>query len=306
VRTTKAIREAGRNSDPDALLSLHWRNTGIPSILATRDIPVIQDVHGSEIWEHRSRWTTSLWSQLLGRVLSSVDLVTTRTPFQREMLLSRGHDGARIEICPGGIDPGRFEGSLDEEGSTDQDLELLTVGRVVPRKGHETVLEAMAVLQEEGVDVRYRVAGSGPHQGHLRERTSELGLDETVDLLGFVPEDELSAVYRSADVFVMPNEDVEGDIEGFGLVLLEAWYHGLPVVAGNVHGPACLVRHDEDGFLVEPGDADELAEHLDRLRREPGTLATLGRNGQERVEADFTYRAIAERYKGLIAELADH
>lgn len=307
ARTARAIRGVVREEEPDVLFSLHWRNCGIPATLAASGIPLIQDVHGSEIFRYRGRWTEPIWDGLLDKVISRSTTVTVRTAFQKQALHERGIDQTPVEICPGGVDRDRLERPAPEQRAGDGEggeLVLLTVGRVVPRKGHETVLRAVADLVSGGFDLTYLIAGTGPHRPALEGLVSELGVEEHVEFLGYVPEDELSSVYQAADVFVMPNRDAGGDIEGFGLVFVEAWFHGLPVVAGDAHGPPQVVREGEDGFVVDPGDHEAIVDRMQDLS-DNALRERLGKNGRSRVETEFTYTAITDRMEGIFQDVIE-
>jgi phosphatidyl-myo-inositol dimannoside synthase len=152
---------------------------------------------------------------------------------------------------------------------------LLTVGRCVERKGHDTVISALALLRKDHPDIHYLIVGDGPFRGRLEQYAAECGVRDIVTFCGRVPEEELPSYYRLAALFVMVPRLLEkkGDVEGFGIVYLEANAAGLPVVASKSGGTQDAVSDGTSGFFVnEPAGATEVSRAVhaffsdDRLR----------------------------------------
>lgn len=162
---------------------------------------------------------------------------------------------------------------------------LLTVGRLVERKGHCKVLRAMVELP----NTMYDIVGDGPMRGAIVAEVQRLGLDRRVRLHGEVADHDLPSFFRGADVFVMPSTKSERDREGFGIVYLEANLFDLPVVAVASPGVDEAVLHDRTGMLVEDTH-DALVDALLRLQ-DPALRAALGMAGRERVLTTFTREA---------------
>ena len=122
---------------------------------------------------------------------------------------------------------------------------------------------------------------------------------------GCVPDAELAACFRAADAFVLPAvEDAKGDVEGLGVVLIEALAHGLPVVASESGGIVDIVKHDRTGLLVPPGDAPALAAALRRLREEPALRQRLALEGRQHVAREFAWAPIIDRLVDVYRSLA--
>ncbi len=162
-------------------------------------------------------------------------------------------------------------------------LRLLTVGRLVERKGHMKVLDAIADMP----DVTYAIVGDGPMRGAITRRIEELGLRDRVTLHADVADDALPEYYRNADVFVMPASQSAGDREGFGIVYLEANLFGLPVIACKTPGVDEAVVDGETGVLIDDTPV-ALRDALSRFSHDREFSVTLGQQGRERVLADFT------------------
>jgi phosphatidylinositol alpha-1,6-mannosyltransferase len=165
----------------------------------------------------------------------------------------------------------------------------------VPRKGIDTVLGALARVRESVPDVVYVVAGEGPDRERLEELAGRAGVNGSVRFVGAVPNDELALWYSLGDVFVMPSRSEPPDVEGFGIVYLEAAACERPVVAARAGGVPDAVADGVSGLLVEPDDEVGLAQALTELLRDPARRADLGRRARERVLSEFTWDRIADR-----------
>jgi phosphatidylinositol alpha-1,6-mannosyltransferase len=157
---------------------------------------------------------------------------------------------------------------------------LLTVGRIVQRKGFESVLEALKVIKDRNIDFEYRIVGGGPYKKEVLRIIDKLNLEGCVSLLGEV--DETDSSYQAADIFIMPSIELPGDVEGFGIVFLEAGLHGLPVIASRSGGIPDAVKDGETGLLVTPGDVNEIAGAILLLMEDSGLRMRMGQAGHGR------------------------
>jgi phosphatidylinositol alpha-1,6-mannosyltransferase len=171
---------------------------------------------------------------------------------------------------------------------------LVSIARLVPRKGLDTVLRALPQVAAAIPDVRYVVAGDGPDRERLRALAAELDVAERVSFVGAVPASELPLWYSLGDVFVMPSRSEPPDVEGFGIVFLEAAAAERAVVAARAGGVPDAVAHGVSGLLVRPDDPGELSAALIELLNDPARRAELGRRGRERVLSGFTWDHVAE------------
>lgn len=160
---------------------------------------------------------------------------------------------------------------------------ILSVGRLVRRKGFDRVIENLPILLAEGIDVYYLVCGQGPMESELKFLTSQLGVEERVLFAGYIPDAQLAGYYAACDLFSMLTffEAKAKSIEGFGIVYVEAGYFGKPVIASRVGGVEDAVRHGESGILVDPNSANEISKTLCWLCTDQQLRERLGRRGQE-------------------------
>lgn len=176
---------------------------------------------------------------------------------------------------------------------------LLTVARLIPEKGVDTVISLLPELLETFPDLRYAVVGTGPDLARLREMAEHLGVADHIVLAGKVLGDELQAWYRACDVFVMLSRPGKR-VEGFGLVYSEAGAHGKPVVAARSGGAPEAVRDGYNGLVVDPGDLRGAKEAMARLLKDRELAGQMGRNGRALVEERFNVERMARDTLGAV------
>lgn len=165
----------------------------------------------------------------------------------------------------------------------EQAVVILSVGRLVRRKGFDHVIENLPVLLAEDLDVYYLICGQGPMEAELKSLVSRLGVEKRVLFAGYVPDNQLASYYAACDLFAMPTffDAKAKSIEGFGIVYLEAGYFAKPVIASRIGGVVDAVHHGESGLLVDPNSAAEVTHYLLRLCKDQQLRERLGRRGQE-------------------------
>jgi len=167
------------------------------------------------------------------------------------------------------------------------DFTVLTVGRLVTRKGHATCIEAVADLVKRGVAVKYLIVGEGPARAALEQKAQDLGVANQVKFTGAVAKEELSSIYGACDVFVMVPKSTGADVEGFGIVYLEANLLGKPVIGSRSGGVIDAVIDGYNGLLVNPDDTAALTAALQSLVNDSALREKLGRQGRTRVLDEF-------------------
>ncbi|MBC8074401.1 MAG: glycosyltransferase family 4 protein [Deltaproteobacteria bacterium] len=269
--------EAELTRAPDPVLFMQW--TGATMALALRGLTraprrVAVVCHGKEVLDHVHGRPAPPWHSWARRsVLRRADPVFAVSRFTAARAVALGVSPERVCVVNPGVDLQRFQpdpGELDApELAAHRGPRLLTITRLVPRKGVDTVIQALAGLPD---DVHYFIGGSGPDRARLVALAEHLGVAHRVHMLGRVPDDRIAALYRHVDwVMLVSREDVAaGDVEGFGMVLLEAQACGTPVVGGDAGGIPDAMRDGETGMLVRPDDPSGLAARLGPLLREPG------------------------------------
>jgi phosphatidylinositol alpha-1,6-mannosyltransferase len=174
---------------------------------------------------------------------------------------------------------------------------------LVKRKGIARVIRALPELLEKFPDLEYVVVGDGPEEAYLKTLAAENRVAAAVKFVGRVSDEERERLYDSASIFVLPGTDEPDDVEGFGIVFLEAGVHGLAVVAGSVGGTAEAVLDGRTGLLVKPDDLTGLVTALERLLANPEEARLMGLSGRARALAEFTWEASAQKLTERLANL---
>ena len=247
-------------------------------------------------------------SWLLRRVHRGAAALIANSHNTARLLEALGNPPEKIHVVHPAVDTERFKpqlpGSVDlhRQLVRDDELLLLSVGRLQARKGHDLVLKALAGLPADAPKIRYVVTGSGDDGPRLQALTSELGLTKQVDFVGVIPHDALPTYYAAADIFVHPNRVEAGDFEGFGMVFLEAAACGKPVIGGRSGGVPEAVEDGATGLLVGGNDHEELRSAILRLAS-ASLRARFGSAARQRVLAHFTWPRAVRQVEAIDAEI---
>lgn len=161
---------------------------------------------------------------------------------------------------------------------------ILSVARLVPRKGIDLAITAFPKILSEVPDAKYFIIGDGPERARLQAQITSLKLQDSIALLGSVPDATLAEFYGRASVFLFPVREIGADVEGFGIAPLEASAHGIPVVAGKSGGVAEAVAHGETGILIPPGNTEAIYETVVFLLKNKDLARKMGEAGRRRAE----------------------
>ncbi len=177
---------------------------------------------------------------------------------------------------------------------------LYTVGRLDARKGHDLVIKALPEIIDKHPDVVYLIAGTGPNLENLKRDVCKANLQDYVRFLGFVPDEDLPALHRAGDIFVMPNRILDdGDTEGFGIVFLEAAASGKPVIGGNAGGAVEALKDGYNGFIVDPYEVSPLAKKILYLINHKNDACVMGDRGRRRAWDDFRWSVLAHKAQDI-------
>ncbi len=242
---------------------------------------------------------------ILRRHLLAARFVTTCTGYNAEYLrrLAPQIDSRKIRLVYHGIDLQTFLAREEEPFRAPgiRRASILSVGRLVPKKGHEDLLAACAVLRDRGVEFECTIVGSGPLQETISEAVRQRNLGERVRLAGAMTHRELIELYRRADLFVLaPRIAEDGDRDGIPNVIAEAMAVGVPVVASDVSGIPELVRHERTGLLAPSRDPAALAEAMHRLLSDRGLAARLAGEARKVLVREFDLWQTTRELHGLM------
>ncbi len=257
--------------------------------------------HGMEVWEPLSR--------LRRRALQRATVVLAPSRATADYVTSmQGVAPEKVRVLPWGLDP-----DFDTRASTNSESRLpkefpqgrviLAVGRWLASeryKGMDTLIQAMPRLLLRWPDVQLVMIGTGDDREWLVNLARDSGVERHVHFLSGLSYAELSACYAAAEMFALPSRG-----EGFGFVYLEAMARGKPVIGGAHGGAPEVIRDGVTGYVVQHGDALQLATSLDALLSNPELAREMGARGRERVEKEFRFNVFAKAFKKILRELCE-
>lgn len=282
---------------PLGLLTPALRRAGITRAIAT--------THGHEVWWARSPGT----KQLLHRIGEVTDVVTYLGEYTRERIGLALSDQARsrmVKLTPG-VDELLFRPGLDSAeirqrlGFQDRPL-IVTVGRLTPRKGQDRLIEALPHIRKRVGDAALLICGEGPYRARLEAKIRELNLSEHVRMVGRVPLPDLPHYLSAGQVFAMPSRNRHAglEVEGLGIVYLEASACGIPVIAGNSGGAPDTVREGITGFVVDGQDQLGLVERSVTLLEDQSLAKKMGAAGRAFVEEKWRWDEIVKQHQAIL------
>lgn len=262
--------------------------------------PYVVYIHGREAWRGARQGVPAIDAFLRGGVLRGAGAVFVHGDFTAGLARAWGVTCERIVQVPYGAEP-------RAPVAAPAGARLLSVCRLLPQKGVDTVIRALPGLARHLPAVEYRVVGSGPDEGRLRALASELGVARRITFVGALPADsaELTEEYARCSLFVLPTRATpEGPFEGYGLVFLEAGAHGRPVLAGSTGGERDAVADGETGVLVDGGSPEVVERAIVELLLDPPRLRELGEAGRRRVETTHNWDRAAEVIEEVLTRVA--
>jgi phosphatidylinositol alpha-1,6-mannosyltransferase len=272
---------------PLGLLSQGIRRAGVIRIVAL--------THGHEVW-----WA-KIWpfSWALRRIGNGVDTLTYLGEFTRRAIsrsLTEKSANAMVRIAPG-IDTAHFSPQSDvEELRKELDLDgkrvIISVGRLVHRKGQDTLVEALPEVLNIHPDAHLLFIGVGPHLEYIHKRAIQLGVLDHISFLGRARYQELPRLISLGEIFAMPSRSRFGglEIEGLGIVYLEASACGLPIVGGIAGGAPDALIEGETGFAVDGRSASEVARAIMALLDDPARAKAMGERGRAWIKQEWEWQ----------------
>lgn len=243
---------------------------------------LVTTFHGSDINTYPRRYGINVYRYLY----QNVDAITCNTRFTGEKVVANGADRSRVHIIPVSLDTTDFP--VREFRGDSEEFVLLTVGRLVEKKGHRYVLEALSDLTTRIPNIRYRIVGDGPLRTDLETTARDLGVAGYCNFLGLRAGADVRREYEMCDLFVLASVTaVDGDMEGQGLVLQEAQAIGVPVVTTRHNGIPDGVRDGETGLIVPEADVTSLADAILDLYANPARRAAMGEAGSRFVRENY-------------------
>lgn len=270
-----------------------------PRILRATGIPYAVSLHGGELVTG-----ARLAGPLMAHALGDAAVVLPVSSFTKEALLRLvAHPPPAVVVRPG-VDAERYAPADPEDVASraDRPPAILSVSRLVARKGPGRLIAALPAVRERHPGTVLVVAGDGPDRRRLERAAGTAGMAGAVQFLGARPWHALPEIYARADIFALPTRErfFGLETEGFPLVYLEAAASGLPVVAGEAGGVREAVQDGETGLVVDGRDTGEVTRALLRLLGDRDWARAMGSNGRRRVREGFSWDAAADRFRNAL------
>jgi phosphatidyl-myo-inositol dimannoside synthase len=288
-----------RSFKPDVILFSSMVTAGVlPFLLRKPGPPCVTINHGQDV-----TLPFFIYQWYLPSIFKRLQGVISVSSATRQACIDRGMEPEKGVALPNGFDVSVLK-KLPEREEARETLEkqfgislkgkhlLLTVGRQVKRKGHQWFIEeAFDKVREDTV---YLIIGDGPENENIRMAREQSSQRDRIIIAGKQPEPILHAAYAGADLFIMPNIPVEGDMEGFGIVLLEANRAGLPAVAADLEGIKDVIKQGVNGYRVPHSNPDQFASKVNDVLE--NNLVELSESAEKYVKENFNWNSVVDRY----------
>jgi glycosyltransferase involved in cell wall biosynthesis len=243
--------------------------------------------------------TRKIFAPILREIVDSSDVITVISTYTGQKLRDYVGDVKTVMIPFGAAAVSHAAGGVSRLRKSGDPFELLFVGRLVKRKGVDVLLRAVKILESDS-RLTVRIVGGGPELDELRLLSKALGVDRQVTFDGVVTAARIDELFRQCDALVLPAIITEsGDTEGLGVVLIEAMGYGKPVIASAAGGIVDIVKADETGLLVAPGDPKSLADAITHAMNQPDELRLLAERGAAFAGRAFGWDAIVDKLSGV-------
>lgn len=298
------LAELMRETDYDLMHYYFGLPTGLLSQYTngTHGKPFIVSLRGSDVPGYDNTTVLlSMFHQFLRskrrQIWGNAGAIVANSNSLRELALSSNAEH-KIGVIPNGVDVMCFNPAPREQCG-DGVFRIVCVSRLTPRKGLETLLRAVAELDD--VNVELKIIGTGDAEREIRALIESLAIQDRVSLVGYVAQQDLGPFYRQADVFVLPSLS-----ESCAMALLEAMSCGLPVVVSSAGGNPEIVDHDVNGLLFEPESETQLEHALRKLANAPDLLEKMSRNNATKMREDYTWESVAAKYEVIYKRVLTH
>ena len=258
-------------------------------------------IHGEDI---ETAATSREQSLMVKRVCASADMLICNSLNSQNIARRLNYDVGNTVLLHPGADCERFiplpiNVQFKKDMQWSEHSVILTVGRLQARKGHDKMIEAMPSILAAHPKTLYCIIGDGDQKSRLLQLVSELQLKDNVIFLNEVSDEEMIKCYQQCDIFILPNRTIANDIEGFGMVLVEAQACGKVVIAGDSGGTGETMLPQQTGFIIDCTKADSIATKIKQLLSDPRLSRSMGEKGAKFVNEIFDWKAHTVKAKKL-------
>ncbi|MEQ9310829.1 MAG: glycosyltransferase family 4 protein [Balneolaceae bacterium] len=293
---------------PDYILATTWKIGLVNAVFQPIfRIPFMLSAHGAELTRNRNNF---LVSSIMKYVFNKADRIIAVSEFTRQVVIEYAQiEPSKCVVVSNGIDLESVRINSKEDARKHLNIDpnskiMLTVSRVDKRKGHIDVLNAIPQILKKIPNLKYIIVGNGPEKEIIKSKIVELGIEDHVELAGFVSDEDLPFYYSACDVFVMLNKMVSiEDFEGFGFVFAEAGAYRKPLIGGNSGGPKEVILENQTGYLVDPLDSNLVAEKITLLLSNDIKSIEMGNNAEARTKNYYTTEVMSKNINKNLVQL---
>lgn len=307
-----ALGKALNEIRPDILWAANGMATRVAGTLTGElNVPVVGSIHGTDIATRLPGRSPRTWIESIPqrRFYERADRLITNSQFTRDLALQKGLDPGKLQVVYLGVElPGDVEATRRRAQENHPELAerriVLTVGRLVKQKGHSVLIEAMDRVMASRPEVLHIIVGQGPERVPLAAQIRSSGRERDILLVGRLAASELEDYYALARVFALTSHTARSYVEGLGFVFLEAASRGLPAVGTRHGGIPEVILNGETGFLGDPHQPEEIAEHIGRLLDDEALGRQMGDNARLHVAQHFSIERMVDQCKTMLLDAA--
>ena len=274
--------------------------SGVTSVLLSKlfSVPHILTIIGGDVYDPSKRWSPHKFSpirKIVNWIMNNSKIITSISTDTKRRALQYYKTNTAIKPVPLGFVKPDFKKVIRRDlGLSDEDIILISVGRLIKRKAYEYAIQAVSKLPYQ--NIKYLIIGDGPEEDSLRELAKELKVDEKVEFLGFVSEEKKYQYLSCSDIYILSSLH-----EGFGICLLEAMHSGLPIIATNNGGQTDFLEEWENALLVPIKDSEILAEKIIELIENKNLREEIAENNKKDIKK-FYIEDTAKEYEKLFLQ----
>ena len=303
-----------KNNKKPIIISTNWElSQGLIIYKTFLKFSLVTILHGLEVTRLKSKKYKKRVKSFK-KTLKYSDLIISVSNYTKAKAKSIINLNLEIHVIPNFVNMETFQpvdrkNFLNDYGLSNDDIILLSLSRLVRRKGHHIIIESLKDLTKNHSNIKYLIAGTGDknYEQELREYVEKLNLQKNINFLGYVNEQKKKIIYNMCDVFLMTSlpTDHEGNSEGFGITFLEANACGKPVIGTNVGGIPDVIKDGNNGFLIEPNNPRELQKTIEKIINDKNYYNFLSKNSIKHIKENFDINLIGKKFDLLIDRLYD-
>lgn len=312
----KYVRDHIKAFKPDAVLLTSDLAHGIGAWQCIRSrIPFCPVVHGSEIVKHfpHSGMKRRVQARWLKFSYDRANTVICVSEYVRNLMITAGFDGQKLQVIHNGIDEQLLTTprndnkirALRERHNLQDRKVIMTMARVVQRKGQDQMIQALPKILNREPKACYMIVGAGSDASYFKRLAQETGVANNVIFTGEIPESEKIHYLDICDVFVLPSRGDGHRVEGLGISLLEAAARAKALIGTDHGGIKEIIKNAETGFLIPAHSREQLANRVIELLADPGLAQQLGAGAKRKISGAFTTVAMARKTKALLEAIGD-